>query len=245
MAEYDAIADEYAASKQLPWRLQVEQPTLFGLVGDVRGRSVLDLACGDGIYARTLADRGAARVHGVDLSGGMIELARRAEDAKPRGITYSVSDASEVRGLEGFDVVMAAYLFNYAQDRSQLRRMAESAFRNLNPGGRLCGVNDNPRTAPARYRYYPEFGFLRYIEKPQREGSSITWSIQPATGDACIFDNFWIAPDTYREVFEEVGFTGFRFVDAHVAPGEDPRPFRDFLEDCPICGISAVRPAGG
>jgi SAM-dependent methyltransferase len=242
MAEYDAIADEYAASKLLPWRVEVEQPTLFGLMGDVRGRSVLDLACGDGIYARMLADRGASRVHGVDLSGGMIELAQRAESARPRGITYSVSDAAEVRGLGEFDVVMAAYLFNYAQDRAQLRRMAESAFRNLRPGGRLCGVNDNPRTAPSRYRYYPEFSFLRYIEKPQREGSSITWSIQPATGDACIFDNFWIPPATYREVFEEVGFADFRFVDAHVAPGADPAPFRDFLEDCPICGISAVRP---
>ena len=242
MAEYDAIADEYAASKLLPWRVEVEQPTLFGLMGDVRGRSVLDLACGDGIYARMLADRGASRVHGVDLSGGMIELAQRAESARPRGITYSVSDAAEVRGLGEFDVVMAAYLFNYAQDRVQLRRMAESAFRNLRPGGRLCGVNDNPRTAPSRYRYYPEFSFLRYIEKPQREGSSITWSIQPATGDACIFDNFWIPPATYREVFEEVGFADFRFVDAHVAPGADPAPFRDFLEDCPICGISAVRP---
>ena len=243
MAEYDAIADEYAASKQLPWRVEVEQPTLFGLMGDVRGRSVLDLACGDGIYARMLADRGASRVHGVDLSGGMIELAQRAESARPRGITYSVSDASDVRGLGEFDMVMAAYLFNYAQDRAQLRRMAESAFRNLRPGGRLCGVNDNPRTAPGRYRYYPEFSFLRYIEKPQREGSSITWSIQPATGDACIFDNFWIPPATYREVFEEVGFADFRFVDAHVAPGADPAPFRDFLEDCPICGISAVRPS--
>jgi SAM-dependent methyltransferase len=242
MAEYDAIADEYAASKLLPWRVEVEQPTLFGLMGDVRGRSVLDLACGDGIYARMLADRGASRVHGVDLSGGMIELAQRAESARPRGITYSVSDAAEVRGLGEFDVVMAAYLFNYAQDRAQLRRMAESAFRNLRPGGRLCGVNDNPRTAPSRYRYYPEFSFLRYIEKPQREGSSITWSIQPATGDACIFDNFWIPPATYREVFEEIGFADFRFVDAHVAPGADPAPFRDFLEDCPICGISAVRP---
>ena len=124
MAEYDAIADEYAASKLLPWRLQVEQPTLFGLIGDVRGKAVLDLACGDGIYARQLADRGASRVHGVDLSPGMIELARKAEAAQSRGIAYSVCDAADVRGLEGFDVVMAAYLFNYAQDRVQLRRMA-------------------------------------------------------------------------------------------------------------------------
>lgn len=242
MAEYDAIADEYAASKLLPWRTQVEQPTLFGLLGDVRGKSILDLACGDGIYARMLADLGAARVHGVDLSSGMIDLARQAEVARPRGVTYSVSDAAEVRDLGGFDLVMTAYLFNYAEDRGQLRRMVESAFRNLVPGGRLCGVNDNPRTAPSRYRYYPEFSFLRYIEKPQREGSTITWAIQPNTGNPCIFDNFWIAPETYAAVFAEVGFKEFRFVDAHVAPGADPTPFRDFLEDCPICGLSAVRP---
>ncbi len=242
MAEYDAIADEYAASKLLPWRVHVEQPTLFGLIGDVRGKSVLDLACGDGIYARMLADRGAARVHGVDLSGGMIELAQKSEAARPRGITYSVSDAADVRGLGQFDIVVAAYLFNYAQDRAQLERMADSAFRNLLPGGRLCGVNDNPRTSADRYRYYEEFRFIRYIEKPQREGSAITWSILPESGDACIFDNFWIAPDTYREVFERAGFRDFRFVDAHVAPGEDSTPFAEFLNDCPICGIAALRP---
>lgn len=244
MAEYDAIADEYAASKLLPWRTQVEQPTLFGLLGDVRGKSVLDLACGDGIYARMLADRGASRMHGVDLSSGMIDLARRSEVARPRGITYSVSDAADVRGLGGFDLVMAAYLFNYAQDRAQLRRMAESAYRNLVPGGRLCGVNDNPRTSPGRYRYYPEFSFIRYIEKPQREGSTITWAIQPDTGEPCIFDNFWIPPATYEAVFAEVGFQEFRFVNAHVATGADPTPFSDFLADCPICGISAMRPLG-
>ena len=242
MAEYDAIADEYAASKLLPWRLHVERPTLFGLLGDVRGKSVLDLACGDGIYARMIADRGAARVHGVDLSGGMVELARKAESARPRGITYAVCDASDVRGRGQFDNVVAAYLFNYAQDRAQLSRMAESAFRNLASGGRLCGVNDNPRTAADRYRYYPEFRFIRYIEKPQREGSAITWSILPESGDACIFDNFWIPPETYREVFAQAGFVDFRFADAHVAPGEDPRPFADFLDDCPICGIAARRP---
>lgn len=242
MAEYDAIAQEYAASKLLPWRLHVEQPTLFGLMGDITGKSVLDLACGDGIYARMLADRGAARVHGVDLSPGMIDLARRAEASRPRGITYSVCDAAEVRGIGQFDIVMAAYLFNYAQDRVQLRRMAESAFRNLAPGGRLCGVNDNPRTAGDRYRYYEEFRFIRYLEKPQREGSAITWSILPETGEACIFDNYWISPDTYRAVFSEVGFVGFRFVDAHIAPGADATPFADFLDDCPICGIEAIRP---
>jgi hypothetical protein len=41
-AEYDDITEEYAASKQLPFRTVVEAPTLFGLAGDLRGLAVPD-----------------------------------------------------------------------------------------------------------------------------------------------------------------------------------------------------------
>jgi 2-polyprenyl-3-methyl-5-hydroxy-6-metoxy-1,4-benzoquinol methylase len=75
-AEYDDIAAEYAASKQLPFRLIVEAPGLFRLAGDVRGKSLLDLACGDGTFSRAFARRGAMPVMGIDLSDAMIERAR-------------------------------------------------------------------------------------------------------------------------------------------------------------------------
>src|SRR5512141_1456162 len=41
---------------------------LFDLVGDLRGRRVLDLGCGLGPYRRTIEDRGATWV-GLDLTG--------------------------------------------------------------------------------------------------------------------------------------------------------------------------------
>jgi toxoflavin synthase len=41
--------------------------------------SVLDLACGEGFYTRLLRQTGAGRVVGVDLSAGMIALARQEE----------------------------------------------------------------------------------------------------------------------------------------------------------------------
>lgn len=51
-----------------------------------------DLATGQGIVARRLVDLGA-RVVGVDISGKMLEIARRLEREEPRGIAYVRCDA--------------------------------------------------------------------------------------------------------------------------------------------------------
>ncbi|MXY55621.1 MAG: class I SAM-dependent methyltransferase, partial [Gammaproteobacteria bacterium] len=75
MAEYDAIARGYQESKRLPFREHIERHTLFQLLGDVAGKTVLDLACGDGFYTRLLRQAGASQVTGVDISRAMIELA--------------------------------------------------------------------------------------------------------------------------------------------------------------------------
>jgi 2-polyprenyl-3-methyl-5-hydroxy-6-metoxy-1,4-benzoquinol methylase len=99
MPEYDDIAADYAASKQLPYRIAVEAPTLFALAGDVRGKTILDLPCGDGTYARAFARRGAASVLGVDLSSGMVERARMSEREAPLGIRYQVGHAASLGTL--------------------------------------------------------------------------------------------------------------------------------------------------
>src|SRR6476646_2344591 len=48
----------------------------YSLVGDVRGRRVLDFGCGSGENCVVLARRGA-RVVGVDISESLIRVARR------------------------------------------------------------------------------------------------------------------------------------------------------------------------
>ena len=63
-SEYDAFAKEYQDSKQLPFRTYAEQPLLFELIGNVAGKAVLDLGCGEGIYSRKLKSIGAATVVG-------------------------------------------------------------------------------------------------------------------------------------------------------------------------------------
>jgi len=54
---------------------------------------VLDLACGQGLATRALANAGAARVVGVDASEQMVDLARRHGAAEGSDVSYVVDDA--------------------------------------------------------------------------------------------------------------------------------------------------------
>ena len=88
------------------FREEMNNPATFKVIGNVRGRRVLDLSCGEGQNTRMLARRGA-RVVGVDFSERMIELARKMEKDERLGIRYYVSDAADLKVFEDgcFDVV--------------------------------------------------------------------------------------------------------------------------------------------
>ena len=94
--DYDPIAEQYKRSKLQRWRAHVDAFTLMQLVGDLAGKAVVDVACGEGFYARILRQRGAAKVTGLDLSPKMIELARNSEAREPLGIEYIVGDGREM-----------------------------------------------------------------------------------------------------------------------------------------------------
>ena len=59
--DYDAVAEEYKLSKLAQWRTYIERYSLLNLLGKVRGKSVLDLACGEGFYSRSSESRALPR----------------------------------------------------------------------------------------------------------------------------------------------------------------------------------------
>jgi SAM-dependent methyltransferase len=154
-AEYDRFTRQYQLSKRLPFRIFSEIPDHLALLGDVTGLSVLDLACGDGFYTRRIQKAGAARVVGVDLSEGMIALARQQEAAEPLGITYLVSPVETLGPIGSFEVVSAAFLLNCAPTCSSLSAMARTIAANLEPGGRFVTTNSHLSDWPGvDYRPY-------------------------------------------------------------------------------------------
>jgi SAM-dependent methyltransferase len=105
-AAYDEVADEYSRVLD-PDGVGLVDPVLTELVGDVTGRDVLSLACGQGRDARLLARLGAS-VTGVDVSAEMLRYALRHEAADPRGISYLHGDAQDLPALaaRSFDGVV-------------------------------------------------------------------------------------------------------------------------------------------
>ena len=94
--QYDAIAEATRSRNNCPSG-NSSKPTLFKILGDIRGATVLDLACGDGFYTRRIKQAEALEVTGLDLSGEMISLAGEEERARPLGCRYLQGDAA---GLE-------------------------------------------------------------------------------------------------------------------------------------------------
>lgn len=88
---YELWAAHYPAHAHNPVMRTEERAMLELLPDDLSGATVVDAGCGSGRYVRHVLARGAARVHGVDLSPAM--LARAA--------TELASDMSRVVLSEG------------------------------------------------------------------------------------------------------------------------------------------------
>lgn len=108
-------------------------PAVEALMGEVEGQHICDLACGQGRVARYLADNGAS-VAGIDLSATLLAIARRYEDAEPRGIEYCHADARKLDCVpdSAFDGVVCHMAL---MDIPDLPPTLRSVARVLRPGG--------------------------------------------------------------------------------------------------------------
>lgn len=97
-AAYDGISGWYDESlRDGPIGLfhELAIPAVLKLAGDVKGRKVCDLACGQGIVARRLAAL-KADVVGIDISEKLLDIARRYERSGPGGVSYVHDDAQKL-----------------------------------------------------------------------------------------------------------------------------------------------------
>ena len=110
-------------------------PAFLELLGDVRDKAVLDIACGEGSVTRELARRGA-RMTAIDLSPAMIELAAEEETREPLGVKYHVGNSANMKAFTdaSVDVVIC---FMAVMDIASIDTTFEEVSRVLKPGGRL------------------------------------------------------------------------------------------------------------
>lgn len=99
---------------------------------------VLDVACGNGLYALRIADLGA-QVVGFDFSAEQIARARQRSAGYGSRIAYHVIDATDLEGLLSMGVnSFGAAVCNMALfDMAHIEPLAKGLFQLLRPGGRF------------------------------------------------------------------------------------------------------------
>jgi ubiquinone/menaquinone biosynthesis C-methylase UbiE len=114
----------------------VEEPHVRDLLGDVRGKWVADIACGTGRHSRYAVEQGAAVVHGVDFSAGMLGVAREHNLKVAQSLTESIPLPSG-----RYDAAVCALALEHVENlRPSLHEMA----RILKPGGSLVISDFHP-----------------------------------------------------------------------------------------------------
>lgn len=136
-------------------------PNLIRLVEAKKGEVILDLACGQGFFAREFARlqmpgasapggqaKTGAKIIGVDISSELIEIARHPEGAQRRHleggqVEYHVSSAEKLDFLKDQTVDKVLIVLSL-QNIENANEVIEEVGRVLKPKGKLCLVLNHP-----------------------------------------------------------------------------------------------------
>lgn len=170
-----------------------------GIIPLVKGKTVLDVACGEGYGSALLKLAGAAKVVGIDISHDAIDKARAAFSESE--VEYIVSDVAQLEELfspHTFDVVVSIETIEHVDDYEQfLKSLTVIAKPNA-----IFYV-----TCPNDHWYYPEpgqknpyhrrkFTFEEFAEISSGIlGANVKWGIgSPTIGFGTVpieHDNSW------------------------------------------------------
>ncbi len=167
----DAGAHEgylYTHTARLSCRLATQRTTdLILQTGEMKGRFVLDVACGDGFYTVGFWDRGGpARLVAADAAQVAVRVAARNSKARP--IRYLVADAHCLPFADStFDVVLLQSVLHHDDDPlHMIRETLRIAPRVIihEPNGNSPGLKIIEKTS----QYHKEHNEKSYSSKQMR-----------------------------------------------------------------------------
>ncbi len=205
---YDERSQDWRRSEPILLSDFTARPFLLQWCEPVRGLDVLDLGCGEGYFARKLKQRGAGRIHGIDVSPAMVQAAAEREAEEGLGIEYGTGDATDLTRFGGasFDLVVAVFLFNYlgiAQTRHTMREVR----RVLRPGGRFVFAVPHPSLAFLRDKtppFYFDPGDRGYFSGRDVQFEGAIWR---RDGKSVPVRSVHKTLEDYFEALAEAGFT--------------------------------------
>jgi demethylmenaquinone methyltransferase/2-methoxy-6-polyprenyl-1,4-benzoquinol methylase len=129
--EYEQVYEKPERQQELAW-LRSRIPELL------RGRTVLEVACGTGYWTQYIAAQ-ARRVHACDINEPVLEIAREKRIARA---SFFKADAISLEGVpRGCDAAFAGFWWSHVK-KSGIARFVDNLANRLEPGA-LVAVLDN------------------------------------------------------------------------------------------------------
>lgn len=220
-SQYESFADDFLDHAiDGFYNAHYDRPACLGLLGDMRGKRVLDAACGPGLYAADMVQRGATVV-GFDQSQRMVTLARtRVPTADFR--VHDLGDPLDWIPDATFDLALCALAVEYVDDRV---RALQELRRVLKPDGALVISRQHPTADWLRH------GGSYFDNRVIDEIWSTGWHLR-----------YWLNPlqQTTEEIFR-AGFVIERLIEPQPtaeAQAKDPDDY-ELLQSAP--GFMAMR----
>lgn len=156
---YDLAADDY--DKKEAYLNSFEKMQFLPLLGDLKGKKVLDVGAGTGRLAIPLAREGA-EVTALDVSEKMLMRLYR----KNKQIKTVAGDAESLPFADGyFDIVCAAFLIVHLKDPT---RFFDEAYRVLKNDGVLVVSNINQKDPPKVKTKAGEIVIESFYHRPEK-----------------------------------------------------------------------------
>lgn len=118
----------------------LEKPVLLQLLGEVKGKKVLDLGCGHAEIGKELLEAGCSYYEGVDGSAKMIAKANETLPSINSQIHLSNIEEWDFP-TESYDVVLSRLALHYLED---LHSVVQKIFRSVKQGGQFVFSVQHP-----------------------------------------------------------------------------------------------------
>lgn len=134
--------DKHLEKNDDTYHMKVVYPNLLRMMGDVKGKHVLDLACGQGQFSRILVD-GGAFVIGADIGKELIEIAeKKNKDTKFKAHFFATPSHDMYMVKDGTQDVLVCVLA--LQNIEKLSETFHEVSRVLKREGRAYLVLNHP-----------------------------------------------------------------------------------------------------
>ena len=192
----------------------IEKPIIDELIQSPKGKIVLDLGCGDGIYGRELLQNGAQFYHGIEGSSNMYQLALHnlpKENTLVEHMDIENHDYAEAK----YDLILSRLVFHYIED---LEGLLKRLYKSLKKGGELIFSIEHPVITSCYEAYH-------------QKGKRQNWIVDDYfnSGERV---NTWIGKDvikfhkTLEEYFQIIKNTNFELLELREA-----KPQRQYFDN--------------